>query len=317
MKTYHASFKAGFRAMAFGFLGILAASCSTSQSTAKSPDGIYGERYDIATNQSSGNGYQQYFASLREDEILTDADQYSSYDAEPGSAENQGYSEWGGSPSQVIVNVYDNNWGMAYWNNYWYSPYYSWGWSHWHGYYGWNVGLGWNSWYGPGWGWGYNHWYGNPYYGHYPYYGGSHHHHYYNYGRDRGRHYSSNSGRNAVSRMQTPSRGRVESTAPVRGRNNVAPTPTGRNQTPVFTNSRNNTQQTVRPRTNTTPNRNNNYTPSRSTQSSPGYTPSRSTQPSRSSGTTVSPSRSSGGGGGVRTGGGGGGRSGGGGGGRR
>lgn len=304
MKTHHANFKAVFRAAALGFASILVASCSSSQSTAKSPDGIYGERSRVVENQSSGNGYQQYFSSLREDEILTDANQYTSYDTVPNVAYSQSHSEWGGSPSQVIVNVYDNNWGMSYWNNYWYSPYYSWGWNHWHGYYG--AGWGWNSWYGPGWGWGYNHWYGSPYYaGHYPYYGGTNHHHYYNYGRDRGRYQTPNSGRNAVSRMQTPSRGRTEATAPVRGRNNVAPANTGRTQAPVFNNSRNNTTQpNVRPRTNTTPSRNNNYTPARNTQ------------PSRS-GTTVSPSRNSGGGGAVRSGGGGGGRTSGGGGGRR
>ncbi|MEX0274215.1 MAG: hypothetical protein AB3N16_07555 [Flavobacteriaceae bacterium] len=149
-------------------LGILMASCGSYQSASYyDSDGIYADPQDRRTVERAPqkkqvrNTYSDSFGQkdneldeLREDEVFTDIDSYSSagtYDSIPDSGEltqyyknendYNGYAGWGDNTSNVYVNVYGNNWG---WNN--------WGW-------GWNDPWLWNNW-----GWGYNtwRWYGRP-----------------------------------------------------------------------------------------------------------------------------------------------------------
>lgn len=115
---------------------------------------------------------------------FTDVDGYASksYTA----PEQQSYAGWGNNPSQVVVNVYDNDY-------YWRNPYYGynsyWGYGAWYpssyryDYYGypyyrnrvnWGISIGWGGYYNPYWGWGgyYNPYWGYAYGGYYPYYRG-------------------------------------------------------------------------------------------------------------------------------------------------
>lgn len=310
MKTHYSLTRSTSYRILLGMFAMLLASCGTSRNTA-SNDGIYGDnRSSDDRQENTGNGYKQYFNSLQDDEIITDVERYSSVQDTTQRTDDgyaQGYSAWGGNADNVTINVYDNNWGYGYWNNYWYGG----GW-------GWNYGWGWNSWYGPGWGWNYGWgWGGYPYYGYgwggYPYYGGYYNGYYgngyaYHNGPRGGRTYSMPGGRYSNSRSySTPGTGRRNLTYTTNGTRNSY---NGTRGTRNFTNS-----TTGGTRNYSTPRSNGNtYSTPRSTSSQPRSTYS---TPSRSN-NSYTPSSSGGGrsyGGGSY--GGGGGRSGGGGGGRR
>ncbi|MBD3582583.1 hypothetical protein [Flavobacterium selenitireducens] len=317
MKTHYFPTRLASFGLLVGMLGLLA-SCGASQSTA-SGDGIYGDgQRNQRQTSDSGSGYKQYFNSLQDSDIITDVEQYSSVNdstqTERGYANGQG--SWEGSADNVTINVYDNNWGMGYWNNYWYSPY-------------WNTGWGWNSWYGPGWGWGFNYgwgwnsWYGG--WGGYPYYGGYYGGYPYHYGyaqnyprgtrgyvspgrRDNvGRQYSSMpSGRRNLTYSTNGTRGtRYEGTRGTRY--------DGTRGTRTFTNNNGTRSNSNGVRTYNTPRNNNqNYNTPRNSQPTRSYSapsaPTRSYSPSPSGGGGRSSGGGSYGGGGGRSGGGGGGR---------
>ncbi|RZJ65345.1 MAG: hypothetical protein EOO50_14295 [Flavobacterium sp.] len=316
MKTHYFSTRSTSYGILLGMFAMLLASCGTSRNTA-SNDGIYGDNQTADTRQeNTNNGYRQYFNSLQDDEIITDVERYSSVQdstqrTDDGYAE--GYSSWGGNADNVTINVYDNNWGYGYWNNYWYGG-------------GWGWGLGWNSWYGPGWGWNYGYgWGGYPYYGYgyggYPYYGGYYGNGYYgngyayNNGPRGGRNYTMPGGRYSNSRSySTPGNGRRSLTYSTNGTRNSY---NGTRGTRNFTNN-GTRNQTGGTRNYGTPRTNNSYNTPRSTGSQPrSYsTPSRSNNSYTPSSSSSSGGRSYGGGS-YSGGGGGGGRSGGGGGGGR
>lgn len=162
------------------FSGMLLVSCGSYQNSSYyDNDGVYTgsqRNRQVASNNVEQNNtnqaYQNYFKSKQlnaEEEVFTDVEGYSSVEDSTVTSERNydSYAAWGSNPSSVTVNVYDNNWGWNYWNN-WYGPGMGmgWGWNNWYGGgWGWNVGWGWNNWYGPGWGWGWNNWYG-PGWGH-------------------------------------------------------------------------------------------------------------------------------------------------------
>src|SRR5690606_1583598 len=199
MKTNHIPIKKISIYSLFGILALLTASCGSYQSSSYyDGDGIYSgdrvERTAQANQNTQGNHYKEYYGSLQEDnpEIFTDVENYdTSYSETPSvQAAEARYAGWGENTDNITVNVYGSNWGLGYWNNYWYGPSWGWGWNSWYGP-SWGLGWGWNSWYG---GWGY------PYYGYYGWpgysYGGhwyhnhhSHHSYSYNNGR-RGNSYS-------------------------------------------------------------------------------------------------------------------------------
>ncbi|NMH29258.1 hypothetical protein [Flavobacterium silvaticum] len=318
MKTLFPLLKKKYTSAGLGLLGLLLVSCGASKQTA-SNDGIYGDQQkNTATaTTSSGNGYKQYFQSLREDEVFTDVNEYSSVQDTIAQNQNQSYStgnaSWGSETDQVVVNVYGNNWGYNYWNNYWYSPYwgYSWGWN-----------WGWGGFYGPYWGGG---WYGGWGYG-YPYYGygygyGNYYQPSYNQGIRGGRGDSYNAGgRNSLSRYSTPSRGR-QSAAYVNtgGRNSIYSNTAGRTgrtytttSTRQYTPGRNNSSSSrgFSPVYSNSGRNNSSYTPSNSGRgsSNSSYTPSRSSGGSYGGGGYGGGRSGGGGGGGGRSGGGGGGR---------
>ena len=315
-----------------GLLALMATSCGSYQNKSYyDRDGIYGGESEkvaqTATNDgqaktTESNKYTDYFNSLRDgqtDEVFTDVEGYSSYKDTVATQDRIQSAAWGSNPSNVTVNVYDNNWGYNGWNNYWYGNY--WGYNNlaWNSWYGPNWGWGWNSWYGPSWGynnywygnyWGYNNWYGNGYYN--GYYGNGY---YQNYAHGNGRRGSTygrpegNSSRdyrrssNTITRSTTvtgtrradytptrttPTRNntiRNNSTTPVRDYNNSNTTRDNSNTT------RSNSSSPTR--TTTSPTRNNTYTPSNNssnTTRSNTYTPS--------SNSNSSPTRSNSGGGG-------------------
>ncbi|MBP4140321.1 hypothetical protein J3S90_00700 [Flavobacterium sp. P4023] len=156
------------------FFSVLLTSCGSYQNSSYyDSDGIYGSSSNrtIETrsqnNSYDRNQYKDYFATLQKDntsdEIFTNVDDYSSYDLNSESVQNNdtNYPGWGSNPQNISINFNDNNWYGNYWygnnwyGNNWYRNY--WGWN---GGYGWglNVGLGWNNYYGNG-------FYGNSYYG--------------------------------------------------------------------------------------------------------------------------------------------------------
>ena len=135
-----------------GLLALMVASCGSYQNKSYyDRDGIYGGESEIvaqtATNDgqaktTESNKYTDYFNSLRDgqtDEVFTDVESYSSYKDTVATQDGNQSAAWGSNPSNVTVNVYDNNWGYNGWNNYWYGNY--WGYNN----------LAWNSWYGPNW----------------------------------------------------------------------------------------------------------------------------------------------------------------------
>lgn len=331
MKTLSYSLRKIYTAAGLGLSVLAMVSCGSSRQTA-SNDGIYGDtRQDAApaATASSGNGYKEYFKSLREDEVFTDVDQYTTVNDSTTSQERYatGNAGWGSETDQVIVNVYGNNWGGWGWNN-WYGPGWGWGWGGWgwNSWYGGGWGWGWNSWYGPGWGWGWGGW-------NYPYWGGGYYqpyHYAYNQGIRGGRgDYYGGASRNSLSRYATPSRARQTAYTNA-GRNSVYSNSAGRNSrsyTTPSTGRQYTPGRQVAPGRQVTPGRNSQGTTNNrgfspvysNSGRNNSYTPARSSSRS-SSQPTYSPSRSSGGsmgGGGRSGGGGGGGRSGGGGGGRR
>lgn len=255
----------------YSFLGIMAmltASCGSYQSSSYyDSDGIYGnsQKEQLAPQENpKSNQYKEYFSSLKNEpvETFTDVDNYNSYYPDSTSTSNpenysSGYAGWGGDSDNVTVNVYGNNWGYNYWND-WYGPYWGWGWNSWYGP-SWSIGLGWGSWYG----WGY------PYYGYYGwdscFYGNSwSNNHYYNQGYRSGRrgYYGSgvatnnsirhyNAGRrsytqyngNQRSRSFTQTRGfnrsnQTRSTTPRSNQNTYYNTPRNNNNTRAATPSR-------------------------------------------------------------------------------
>ncbi|MNK17055.1 hypothetical protein D3C87_352380 [compost metagenome] len=305
-------------------------------------------QYNDGNNSGQNMNYKSYFSSMKDEFPVYDDsnnDAYSSNDVNDTIVRTQGYNSypgWGEDTSNVNVNIYGGGYGG--WNS-WYGGGWGWspgwnigiGWGGGWGYGGWGWGLGWNSWYGGGWGWGGG--WGYPYY---PHYG---HNHYYgnNYGRSTASYqggrgsfnnnrrstiatnnrrgsadYSSsrNSSRNSNASINSRSQG----TRAVNNRsfNNSRNVNVARSRGDVQYNDANRVNSSRNTYNNSSRNNNNTYTPASRNNT---YTPSRSNNaPSRSSGTTISPSRSSSGGsfgGGRSSGGGGGGGSRGGGGGRR
>ena len=188
MKTYSFFGKRLSIYLLIGFFAVITSSCGSYQNSSYyDSDGVYGDSQSnkkAVTNRdnSQSSKYQEYFSDLNKDsEAFIDIDNYSSVSNDTiNKAENYNpnNSSWGNNPQSVTVNVYDNNWGIGYWNNYWYGSYWGWnnwygpgwgwGWNSWYGpgfYLGWNVGWGWNNW---GWNnWGWNSWYGNNWCGNY------------------------------------------------------------------------------------------------------------------------------------------------------
>jgi hypothetical protein len=321
----------------FGFLTITLFSCGSYQNSSYyDGDGIYGNSQNRKRETPSNSKYQEYFSNLNKDsqniETFTDVDNYNSNSSTTTATSVESYNtnnaSWGSNPQTVTVNVYDNNWGYGYWNNYWYGNY--WGYNNFYSPY-WSVG--WSSWYGPSWGLGWNSWYGYygpSYYGYYGhnYWGGSYYGNYYShYGGRRGSAYDNygysgnriNSGRGYSNGITG---GRSNSFATPRTDNSFA-SPRGNSystpRNPINTSVRNDNYNSPRPNANYNQNQNQYNSqprPNIRTESAPirSYTPS----PSYSN-PSYGGSRSSYGGGGFGGGsGGGGGRSsGGGGGGRR
>ena len=179
-------------------------SCSSSKDAANANDGIYGaasQKEEIVMVKDSRSGYyQNYFTQERQevDDIITDIDNYQSYQETDTVYVDEGYEQgkapWSYSDTKVTVHVgvgFGGYWG-------WGSPCFGWGygyagygWGYPCGGWGWGYpGYGWGWGYpGYGWGWGYYppYWGGYPpYYRPYPpYYGG------YTYGKR----YASNYGR--------------------------------------------------------------------------------------------------------------------------
>ena len=177
-----------------GFLSVLLTSCGSYQNSSYyDSDGIYGGSANVTVgretqnNRYNQNQYKEYFNSLQKDnesaEVFTNIDNYSSYNLDNNSDQNndRSYPGWGSNPQTVSINYYDTGWAMNNWygNNWYGNNYYGNGWygngyygnnwydNNWYGNnfgwnygYGWgmNIGFGWNNWYG-------NNWYGNGYYG--------------------------------------------------------------------------------------------------------------------------------------------------------
>ena len=159
MKTYSYSGKRLSIYSLFGLIAVVLSSCGSYQNSSYyDGDGVYGnsqnKRQVTNKNNSHSDKYQEYFSDLNKDsQSFTDVDNYSTVNNDTIKKTenyNSNNSSWGNNPQSITVNVYDNNWGYGYWNNYWYGNY--WGYNSWYG-----PSWGWNSWYGPslsiGWGW--------------------------------------------------------------------------------------------------------------------------------------------------------------------
>ena len=288
MKTYYFSCGPIRIFSTVGLMALLITSCGSYQNSSSDNDGIYGNGSQRTENQQSAASnyhYKDYFGSLQgtdeQVEIFTDVNSYRTIPTD--SIDNRttyatGNAGWGSDNDNIVVNVYDNNWGYGMWNNYWYS-----GW-------GWNVGMGWNSWYGPGWGMGWNNWYGpgwgwNSYY--YPYYGVN------NYYYNNWNHYAHHDGiRGVRNNMYGSSRSSANRSYATGRRVNSAysngtrSTSYSTTRNTSFNNTRNSVQSSTRGTTRqstynsqSTPIRQSNaptrsYTPTRSTPSSGGVRPS-------------------------------------------
>ena len=212
MKTQFTTFRIFKRFSFLSIFSLLFVSCGSYQnSTYYENDGIYAstERQrptsTIVESNNSGSAYKSYFRTLRNDLDQEVGVDYNNPDVNDTiNASNERYGGWGADNSTVVVNVYDNGWGMNNWGwNNWYGPgwglgWNNWGWNNWG--FGWGMGWGWNSWYGPGWGgwygpgWG-GGWYGNGFYnGWYGYNNG------YGYVRNSGRRgsYANSGGRYSI-----------------------------------------------------------------------------------------------------------------------
>ncbi|MBA4134855.1 MAG: hypothetical protein C0525_09025 [Flavobacterium sp.] len=273
MKTYYLFSQRLSLFSVLGILTITATSCGSYQNTSYYDDGIYGSsenKQTQSTTNSESNKYKEYFSNT---EIFTDVDNYSNVSTDSvsnGQAYDRNNAGWGENAQSVTVNVYDNNWGWGYWNNYWYGSYWGWGWNNWYGP-GW--GWGWNSWYGPSWnvGWGlgwnsWNNWYGPGWGG---YYGHNHWGSYYNGGR-RGTAYSYGNRLNSSYNNRYQSNGvrsnrsfNAPRSSNFNTRPNTTPVRTNSNTAPTRTNINNSSSQprnSVRTQTQSTPSRS--YTPS-------------------------------------------------------
>ena len=318
-----------------GLLTLMATSCGSYQNKSYyDRDGIYGGESEKVAQTSVNDGqakatesnkYTEYFNSLRDDqqdEVFTDVESYSSYKDTLATQDRNQSAAWGSNPSNVTVNIYDNNWG---WNNAAWNSWNGWGWNNWgmgwnnwgwNSWYGPNWGWGWNSWYGPGWGWnnwGWNNWYGNGFYG-------NNYHNNYAYGNGRrGSTYGrpeGNSSRdyrrssNTITRSTTVTGTRRADYVPTRTSSTRSNTIRSNSNSPVRTYNGSNTTRdnsSSPTRTTTSPTRNNTYTPSNNSSNSTrsnNYSPSNSSS-TRSSSGGGGGSRSGGGGGGSRSGGGG------------
>lgn len=197
------------RALFFGPLALVLASCGSYQYAGYDHDGIYSngtsvaERYteDDHTESYEKSLYYQQVFSQKADEfgqmaqgsaIFTDIDSYSSGTYQGEYVETQGYQAyggWGDQADEIAINIYNDP--------FIYPPYYSYYGHYYHPFSAWNYGYGYHHgypWYyspwhyspwryggyGPwgyasvGWGYGYGHWgygYNNWGYGNYrPYY---------------------------------------------------------------------------------------------------------------------------------------------------
>lgn len=300
MKTYYLFSRRLSLFSVLGILAITATSCGSYQNSSYYDDGIYGgsenrQTVNTATNNSESNKYKEYFSNPdQEIVIFTDVDSYSNVSNDSvskGQVYNNSNAGWGDNAQSITVNVYDNNWGWGYWNNYWYGSYWGWGWNSWYGP-GW--GFGWNNWYGPnwglGWGWGWNswnNWYGPGWGG---YYGHNHWGSYYNGGR-RGTNYPSYYG----NRLNSSYNNRYQSNGVRSNRNFTTPRNNNFNTRPNSTPVRSNNTPT-RTNTNAAPTRtninNSSSQPRNSVRTQTQSAPSRSYAPSSSYGG----GRSSGGG---------------------
>jgi CHASE3 domain sensor protein len=120
-----------------GCLSTLFYSCGSYQNSSYyDNDGIYADQQNRTAQpvqkSSNNNQYKEYFSSLNQEaqEVFTDVESYSSVQPEQTTNQTENsisYSSWGNNPQNVTVNVYDNNGGLANWNNYWYGNY--WGWN--------------------------------------------------------------------------------------------------------------------------------------------------------------------------------------------
>jgi len=236
------------------FLSAILASCgSYQQASYYDNDGIYADRTEQVrvTQQPRASqpapkqdAFGEYFdqkaneyGEILESEVFTDVDGYYS-DVENDSLMNDqsfqyngnnndynGYAAWGDNPTNVNINVYDNNWGWAGDPFGWgYSGFYGGFYGGYYGYYNpwrWNrYGYGWNNW---GWGgYGYYGWgsYYHPYY-YSPYYYRPYRHYPYYYSRSRygNNLYNRSYAYNASRRGTYNSRSSLNSTA-LRGRSN-------------------------------------------------------------------------------------------------
>jgi hypothetical protein len=308
MKTYYLSGRRISIYSLFGFLALAITSCGSYQNSSyNNEDGVYGNSESnskrAANDSEQNNKYKEYFSDLNKDsESFTNVDNYSSVQNDTVN-KTQSYNDsntgWGNNPQSVTINVYDNNWGWSYWNNYWYSGY--WGYNSW---YGPSWGWGWNSWYGPSWsvGFGWNNWHGYGGYGGYYGYNNWCNNYYNNY------YYSHAGGRRGTAYTGARSNygGRPYANHSSAGRRGNSFVSNGtRNQSFSGTRSnsngsgRTNTYSSPRPNTNqSSPTRNNVRTESAPTRS---YTPSSS---SYGGGRSTYSSGSSSGGGGRSSGGG-------------
>jgi hypothetical protein len=315
----------------FGLVAVIFTSCGSYQNKSYyDRDGIYGGESEKVAQTAANDGqakvtesnkYTDYFNSLRDDqqdEVFTDVERYSTYNDTTASQNRNQSAAWGSNPSNVTVNVYDNNWGWnnAAWNswngwgwNNWGMGWNNWGWNSWYGPnwgMGWNNwGMGWNSWYGPNWGMGWNNWYGNGFYG-------NNYHNNYAYGNGRrGSTYGrpeGNSSRdyrrssNTITRNTTVTGSRRTDYVPTRTTTTRNNTIRSNSYSPVRTyngsnSTRNNSSNSTR--TTTSPTRNNTYTPSNNSSNSTrsnNYSPSNSSSTRSSSGAGGGGSRSGGGG---------------------
>jgi hypothetical protein len=290
-----------------GSFSIMISSCSSYQNSSYyDNDGIYGgsENNKSVANSNENtqsNKYQEYFSDLNKDaQSFTKVDEYNATSND--SISNN--AAWGSNPQTVTINVYDNDWGWSYWNNYWYGGYWGWGgmwgpnWG-WGGMWGPNWGWGTGFW-GPNWGWGWNNWYGNN-----NWCGGYYNNYYHSYaGGRRGSAYNGSiaSGRGTNSR--------ISNNYSSRNNNGISTRNNSFNNVRSSNNStRNYSNNSTRTNTNSNSTRNN----VRTQTSSPTrtYSPSSNYGGGRSSyggGGSYGGGRSSGGGGGGRSSGGGGGR---------
>jgi hypothetical protein len=295
--------------LAILILGIIVSSCSSYKSVSQEDDGIYAKASDKkeativekdVVNKTTDTK-DNYFAreldkyeDLEEDEILLDAEDYS-------SEENQKYEEesvesnasWGYENQEVHIThhisydwyhpyhssfYYGYNWGFYNWYNpYYYNPWRS------YSYYGYYYNPFYYNGYYP-----YNYGYNNYGYGYYnpSYYGGYGYNYYNNYPRYNNRYgrrgsYNVNTGRRSLSRSvagvthRNPTQSIIRGSGTIVRPRTIAPRENNTVQPRTTTTPRNN--GTVRPRT-TSPRENGTVRP-RTTPRNNGTVSPRTTTP--------------------------------------